>query len=96
MTKESSTILKSWIELNRLVKEEKALVAACDMAPKRMLFLNVEPESVNDPDLRQIAASTLLFDSKLTPDQIVLEITERSAIIDFSAFRSVLEYFRAL
>lgn len=83
------------IELDRLCRK-KALAAACDMAPKRMLFLNVEPDSVNDPDLRQIAASTLLFDSKLTPDQIVLEITERSAIIDFSAFRSTLEYFRAL
>lgn len=83
------------IELERLCRK-KALAAAREMAPGRMLFLNVEPESVNDPDLRQIAASTLLLDSKLTPDQIVLEITERSAIIDFSVFRSVLEYFRAL
>ena len=83
------------IELDRLCRK-KALASASDMAPKRMLFLNVEPDSVNDPDLRQIAASALLLDSKLTPDQIVLEITERSAIIDFSAFRSTLEYFRAL
>ena len=83
------------IELDRLCRK-KALAAASDMAPERMLFLNVEPDSVNDPDLRQIAASTLLLDSKLTPDQIVLEITERSAIINFSAFRSTLEYFRAL
>lgn len=83
------------IELDRLCRK-KALAAASDMAPERMLFLNVEPDSVNDPDLRQIAASALLLDSKLTPDQIVLEITERSAIIDFSAFRSTLEYFRAL
>jgi EAL domain-containing protein (putative c-di-GMP-specific phosphodiesterase class I) len=66
------------------------------MSPERKLFLNVEPDSVNDPDLRQIAASTFLLDSKLIPNQIVLEITERSAIIDFPAFRSILEYFRAL
>ena len=83
------------IELDRLCRK-RALAAASDMAPGRMLFLNVEPDSVNDPELRQIAASGLLLDSKLTPDQIVLEITEREAIIDFSAFRSVLEYFRAL
>lgn len=83
------------IELERLCRK-KVLAAARDIAPEHMLFLNVESCSVNDPDLRQIAASTFLLDSKLTSDQIVLEITERSAIIDFSAFRSVLEYFRAL
>ncbi len=83
------------IELERLCRK-KALAAACDIATKHMLFLNVEPGSINDPDLRQIAASLLLLDSKLTPDRIVLEITERSAIINFSAFRNVLEYFRVL
>ena len=83
------------IELDRLCRK-KALSSAANMDPKRFLFLNVEPGSVNDPELRQIAASTLMLHSTLTPDRIVLEITERSAIIDFSAFRSVLEYFRAL
>jgi len=83
------------VELERLCRK-KTLLAAANMKPGHMLFLNVEPDSVNDPDLRQIAASTLLLDSSLTPDHIVLEITERSAIMDFSAFRGVLEYFRAL
>jgi EAL domain-containing protein (putative c-di-GMP-specific phosphodiesterase class I) len=83
------------IELERLCRK-KALTAACNMKPEHALFLNVEPDSVNDPELRQVAASSLLIDSRLTPDRIVLEITERSAIMDFSAFRSVLEYFRAL
>ena len=83
------------IELERLCRKN-ALTAASSMKPEHMLFLNVEPDSVNDPELRQIAASTLLLDSSLTPDRIVLEITERSAIMAFSAFRSALEYFRAL
>jgi len=83
------------IELERLCRK-KALNAAANMKPDLMLFLNVEPNSVDDPELRQIAASTLLLDSSLVPDRIVLEITERAAIIDFSAFRSALEYFRAL
>ncbi|NVL89764.1 MAG: EAL domain-containing protein [Desulfobacterales bacterium] len=83
------------IELDRLCRK-KALTAASDMNPEHMLFLNVEPGSVDDPELRQIAASTLLLDSNLTPDRIVLEITERSAIMNFSAFRNALEYFRAL
>ncbi len=83
------------IELERLCRK-KALTTASSMKPEHMLFLNVEPDSVNDPELRQIAASTLLLDSSLTPDRIVLEITERSAIMAFSVFRSALEYFRAL
>jgi EAL domain-containing protein (putative c-di-GMP-specific phosphodiesterase class I) len=83
------------IELERLCRK-KALTAASKMKPEHMLFLNVEADSVNDPELRQIAASSLLLDSSLTPDRIVLEITERSAILNFSAFRSALEYFRAL
>lgn len=83
------------IELERLCRK-KALTAASNMKSEHMLFMNVEPDSVNDPELRQIAASTLLFDSSLTPDRIVLEITERSAIMAFSAFRGALEYFRAL
>lgn len=83
------------VELERLCRK-KALAAASSMKPEHMLFLNVEPDSVNDPELRQIAASTLMLDSSLTLDHIVLEITERSAIMAFSAFRSALEYFRAL
>ena len=34
--------------------------------------------------------------SHITPDRVVLEITERSAITDFPAFRATLEYLRAL
>jgi len=83
------------IELERLCRK-KALAAACNMKPNRVLFLNIEPDSVNDPELRQIAASHLLIDSSLNPNRIVLEVTERAAITNFSAFRSALEYFRAL
>ncbi len=83
------------IELERLCRK-KALTAACNMKPKHVLFLNIEPDSINDPELRQIAASHLLIDSSLSPNRIVLEVTERSAITNFSAFRSALEYFRAL
>jgi len=40
--------------------------------------------------------TTLLAQSNITPDRIVLEITERAAITDFASFRSTLEYVRAL
>jgi EAL domain-containing protein (putative c-di-GMP-specific phosphodiesterase class I) len=40
--------------------------------------------------------TALLADAAITPDRIVLEITERTAIVDFGSFRATLEYLRAL
>jgi EAL domain-containing protein (putative c-di-GMP-specific phosphodiesterase class I) len=83
------------LKLERLCRQ-KALEAAKHMPDDRILFLNIEPDAVNDPQLRDITFSTLVADSSLTPESIVLEITERTAIIDFVAFRQTLEYLRAI
>lgn len=81
--------------LERLCRR-KALEAARAMPPNRLLFLNIEPETVSDPELRDAVFTSLLTDVSLTPDRVVLEITERTAINDFHNFRSTLEYLRAL
>lgn len=83
------------LRLERLCRK-KALEAAGSMPDGRLLFLNVEPDAVSDPELREIMTTSLLTATNITPDRIVLEITERSAITDFTAFRSTLEYLRAL
>jgi len=83
------------LRLERLCRK-KALEAAAMLPEGRLLFMNVEPEAVGDPELREILSSTLLTQSHITTDTIVLEITERAAIIDFTAFRATLEYLRAL
>ncbi|MHB9003030.1 MAG: GGDEF domain-containing phosphodiesterase [Coriobacteriia bacterium] len=83
------------MRLERLCRK-KALESAATLPEGRLLFLNIEPEAVSDPELREIMTTTLLMQSKLTPDRMVLEITERSAITDFTAFRSTLEYLRVL
>jgi EAL domain-containing protein (putative c-di-GMP-specific phosphodiesterase class I) len=56
----------------------------------------IEPEAIGDPELRDVMFTALLADAAITPDRIVLEITERQAITDFPSFRSTLEYLRAL
>ena len=81
--------------LERLCRR-KALEAAAQMPEDRILFLNIEPDSVNDSELRDIMLSTLLTDVGLTPERVVLELTERTAILDFPAFRQTLEYLRAI
>lgn len=83
------------LRLERLCRKQ-AIRAAADMPEGRILFLNIEPEAIGDPELRDVMFTALLADAAITPDRIVLEITERTAITDFVAFRSTLEYLRAL
>ncbi len=83
------------MRLERLCRK-KALHAARELPPGRLLFLNIEPEAVSDPQLREAITSEMLVQADITPDRVVLEITERSAITDFPTFRSTLEYVRAL
>lgn len=82
------------LKLERLCRR-KALQGAERLAPRHLLFLNVEPESVEDFQLRQVVTGDIL-QPNLKLEQIVLEITERSAVINFRAFRDTVEYFRNL
>lgn len=83
------------MELERLCRR-KAIETAKGLPDGRLLFINIEPESVSDPDLREAVFGALIAESGMEPDRFVLEITERTAIVDFCAFRSTLEYLRAL
>jgi EAL domain-containing protein (putative c-di-GMP-specific phosphodiesterase class I)/GGDEF domain-containing protein len=83
------------LKLERLCRRQ-AIRAAADLPDGRLLFLNIEPEAIADPELRDVMFTALLADAAITPDRIVLEITERTAITDFTVFRSTLEYLRAL
>jgi EAL domain-containing protein (putative c-di-GMP-specific phosphodiesterase class I)/GGDEF domain-containing protein len=83
------------LRLERLCRRQ-AIRAAADLPVGRMLFMNIEPEAIGDPELRDVMFTALLADAAITPDRIVLEITERQAITDFDSFRSTLEYLRAL
>ncbi len=83
------------LRLERLCRK-RAIEAAATLPEGRKIFLNVEPEAVGDPELREIVTSTILSHASISPDRIVLEITERAAINDFVAFRATLELLRAL
>lgn len=83
------------VRLERLCRK-KAIEAAARLPEGRKMFINIEPEAVGDPELREVMTATRDSTSKVTPDRIVLELTERTAIQDFAAFRATLEYLRAL
>jgi EAL domain-containing protein (putative c-di-GMP-specific phosphodiesterase class I) len=75
---------------------KRALEMAVDMPAGRLLFLNIEPQAVSDPQLRDGVTSSMMDASPLPSSSIVLEITERAAIADFTSFRATLDYVRAL
>jgi len=58
------------------------------------LFINLSPQVIYDPSFTPGHTISLLNQYKLSPQNIVFEITERSAIEDFSAFTKVLHHYR--
>lgn len=58
------------------------------------LFINLSPQVIYDPSFTPGHTVSLLKQYKLSPQNIVFEITERSAIEDFSAFTKVLYHYR--
>ncbi|GAB6175028.1 hypothetical protein JCM15765_45060 [Paradesulfitobacterium aromaticivorans] len=62
--------------------------------PQELLFLNINPQVLTDPDFASGQTRMLLEEQKLNPSDVVLEITERSAIEDFNVFREALAHYR--
>ncbi|MED4403220.1 EAL domain-containing protein [Metabacillus fastidiosus] len=58
------------------------------------LFINLNSEVIYDTDFNPGHTISLLKEYSLTPRDIVFEITERSAISDFTAFKCVLNHYR--
>ena len=76
------------------VCRDTAIRGARGLPEGLLLFLNIEPDSFNDPALRSEATFNLLRDNHLTAAQVVLEMTEHAAVRDFSHFRQILNYFQ--
>ena len=80
--------------LERLCRR-KALEGLPELGAEELLFLNVQPDALYDPELRDISFLDRLGEAGLHPGRIVLEMTEHSAVRDFPAFRRTLHYFRS-
>lgn len=64
------------------------------LKPHEKLFINLDPRAIDDPFLLRGKVQLLLAEYELTPQNIVLEITERHAITNYSAFRKIIEEYR--
>lgn len=77
------------------VCREKALMEACKLNKDQLFFLNIDPDAMNDPQFRSKETTKFLENIGLAPERIVFEITERTAIKDYTLFRQSLELFKA-
>lgn len=80
--------------LERLCREQAFLGLRDRLQGAESLFLNVEPDSIHDPHLHSQETLSLLQRANLSPERIVLEMTERSEVHDFTAFRKTLKHFQ--
>ncbi len=76
-------------QLERLCREQ-AVARLSDLPAGRLLFLNVDPESLFDPELGRWCQAHALG------GRVVLEVTERAGVGDYKLLRRALELIRSL
>lgn len=79
-------------QLERVCRKH-ALDSAKKLPPRTLLFLNLDPNAANDPDLK---GTDLVFNSAIPPARIVFEITERSNISDYPRFKKYINQLKEI
>jgi EAL domain-containing protein (putative c-di-GMP-specific phosphodiesterase class I) len=82
-------------ELDRKCRR-RALLAARDLPRDALLFVNVLPSAMYDPEFQGPPLLRLLENLGLRPERVVLEITEKYAIENYALFAEALEEFTRL
>jgi diguanylate cyclase (GGDEF)-like protein len=79
-----------------LACRERILEQIPEEGPGGFLFMNVDPFVLLDARFSADVTRARLEGSRLRPEQIVFEITERRAISDFEQFRAAAEHYHRL
>jgi EAL domain-containing protein (putative c-di-GMP-specific phosphodiesterase class I) len=83
------------VELDRLCRR-RALLSSGRVPSNAKLFVNTLPETMRDPQFRGKALIDLLERAHVSPDRIVIEITEHEVIEKYEMFRETTAYFTDL
>jgi EAL domain-containing protein (putative c-di-GMP-specific phosphodiesterase class I) len=81
--------------LERLCRQ-RALESLPPIDGDQLLFLNIEPDSIFDPELRDRTFLRQMERAGLAPQRVVLEVTEHAAVRDFASLKRVLDDTRAI
>lgn len=73
---------------------ELAIQGFFSLGPRQKLFINMNANVINDPNFTAGQTIKLLEQMKVSPQDVVFEITERNSIEDFSTATKALENYR--
>ncbi|AZV58325.1 GGDEF domain-containing protein [Clostridium sp. AWRP] len=82
---------KTW-ELEFLCRV-KAIEKANSIDKNKLLFINVDPKIFRDERFKSGFTKEFLKKHNMSPDSIIFEITEKTAIEDYKSFKSALENY---
>ena len=82
---------KSW-ELESLCRT-RAIEKSSVLAKDKYLFLNVDPQIFKDEKFKKGFTKEFLATHNMSPDSIIFEITEKTAIEDYNSFKIALNNY---
>lgn len=82
---------KTW-QLEALCRM-KAIEKAKNIDKDKFLFLNVDPMIIKDEAFTKGFTKEFLLKNNISPESIIFEITEKTAIDDYKSFRNVLDNY---
>lgn len=82
---------KVW-ELEFLCRS-KAFEKAHQLPKEKMLFINVDPNIINDVRFQKGVTLDMLTRNNIDASNIVFEITEKNSVDDYKSFRRVLDHY---
>jgi EAL domain-containing protein (putative c-di-GMP-specific phosphodiesterase class I) len=91
----AATEHKLLIELDRLCRR-RALLCSGRIPTNAKIFVNTLPATIRDPQFRGKALIDFLDKAQVSPDRIVIEITEKLVIDNYNLFRETMAYFTDL
>ena len=83
------------VELDRLCRK-RALLSSGRIPSNAKIFVNTLPATIRDPQFRGKALIDFLHKAQVSPDRIVIEITEKLVIDNYNLFRETMAYFTDL
>jgi len=72
---------------------KKAIEKACLMEINKFLFINVDPLIIKDEKFKKGFTKEFLHQYNISPESIIFEITERTAIEDYTSFKAALNNY---
>jgi EAL domain-containing protein (putative c-di-GMP-specific phosphodiesterase class I) len=83
------------VELDRVCRK-RALFLANRLPENAKIFINTLPATMYDPEFQKQHLVDTLKHAEITPDRIVIEVTEKLAIDNLSLFQDAMTYYTYL